>query len=37
MLTYYVKCRKILKIYSQKFSNKNDILIIQLKCPVCGS
>ena len=37
MLTYCVKCRKITENLNSKiFKTKNDRLIIQSKCSLCG-
>ena len=37
MLTYCVKCRENTEnVNSKSFKTKNDRLIMQLKCPVCG-
>ena len=37
MLTYCVKCRKITENLNSKiFKTKNDKLIIQSKCSLCG-
>ena len=37
MLTYCVKCRKITENLNSKiFKTKNDRLIIQSKCSICG-
>ena len=38
MKTYYVKCRKDTENIDPKmFRTKNNRLIMQSKCPVCGS
>ena len=37
MLTYCVKCRENTEnVNSKSLKTKNDRLIMQLKCPVCG-
>ena len=37
MKTYCVKCKKDTEnIYSEMFRTKNNRLIMQSKCPVCG-
>ena len=37
MLAYCVKCRENTEnVNSKSFKTKNDRLIMQLKCPVCG-
>ena len=37
MQTYCVKCRKdTINIDPKMFRTKNDIIIMQAKCPVCG-
>ena len=38
MKTYYAQCKKDTEnIDSKMFRTKNNRLIIQLKCPVCGT
>ena len=37
MKTYCAKCKKVTEnIYSEMFRTKNNRLIMQSKCPVCG-
>ena len=37
MIAYYVKCKKDTgNIHSKMFRTKNNRLIMQSKCPVCG-